>query len=94
MPLPFETLIPYGIMVVMFGATGIGLATVKHFESGKKRPRYSVDHWDRPAIDTNPRVVMERDMRLTGSLRGQTDNPVAPPGFEYNNPWKLEKRIL
>lgn len=31
----------------MFGATGVGLATVKHYQNGKKRPRYSVDRWDR-----------------------------------------------
>ena len=32
---------------------------------------------------------MERDRRLTGYLRGQTDNAEAPPGFELNNPWKV-----
>lgn len=34
-------------------------------------------------------LVMDRDRRLTGSLRGQTDKAVAPPGFELNNPWKV-----
>lgn len=32
---------------------------------------------------------MNRDMRLTGSLRGQTDSPLAPFGFELNNPWRV-----
>lgn len=32
---------------------------------------------------------MDRDRRLTGYLRGQTDNPIAPPGFELNNPWRV-----
>ena len=32
---------------------------------------------------------MDRDRRLTGYLRGQTDNPAAPPGFELNNPWRV-----
>lgn len=32
---------------------------------------------------------MDRDRRLTGYLRGQTDNPDAPPGFELNNPWRV-----
>lgn len=32
---------------------------------------------------------MERDMRLTGSLRGQTSKAQAPIGFELNNPWKV-----
>lgn len=34
-------------------------------------------------------TVMERDLRLTGSLRGQSTNVVAPKGFEVNNPWKV-----
>ena len=33
--------------------------------------------------------VMERDRRLTGFMRGQTDKPVAPEGFELNNPWRV-----
>jgi hypothetical protein len=33
--------------------------------------------------------MMDRDRRLTGYLRGQTDNVAAPPGFEVNNPWKV-----
>lgn len=32
---------------------------------------------------------MDRDRRLTGSLRGQTDNVEAPLGFELNNPWRV-----
>lgn len=32
---------------------------------------------------------MERDLRLTGSLRGQINNPQAPKGFEVNKPWKV-----
>ena len=34
-------------------------------------------------------AVMDRDRRLTGYLRGQTDKVVAPPGFELNNPWRV-----
>ena len=34
-------------------------------------------------------AVMDRDRRLTGFLRGQTDNVEAPPGFELNNPWRV-----
>ena len=33
--------------------------------------------------------VMERDRRLTGFVRGQTDKPEAPKGFELNNPWRV-----
>jgi hypothetical protein len=35
---------------------------------------------------------MERDRRLTGFMRGQTDKPHAPPGFELNNPWRVRRR--
>ena len=34
---------------------------------------------------------MDRDRRLTGYLRGQTDNPTAPPGFELNHPWRVSR---
>ncbi|WYZ35641.1 hypothetical protein EsH8_X_000288 [Colletotrichum jinshuiense] len=85
MPVPFETLIPYGIMVAMFGITGTGLAVIKGIQNGGKKPRWGLDQWDR--------VMMDRDRRLTGDLRGQIDNAEAPPGFELNNPWRLEKRI-
>lgn len=37
---------------------------------------------------------MERDRRLTGYLRGQTDIPQAPEGFELNNPWKVGDAII
>lgn len=40
-----------------------------------------------PRTDQPP--VMERDRRLTGFMRGQTDQPAAPPGFELNNPWRV-----
>lgn len=32
---------------------------------------------------------MDRDRRLTGYLRGQTDRPIAPPGFEFSNGWRV-----
>ena len=32
---------------------------------------------------------MERDLRLTGFMRGQTDKAEAPAGFELNNPWRV-----
>ncbi|KAH6982092.1 hypothetical protein BKA56DRAFT_585232 [Ilyonectria sp. MPI-CAGE-AT-0026] len=86
MPVPFEALLPYVIMTGMFAVSGTGLAVIKTWQNEGKRPRYSVDQWDKQ--------MMDRDRRLTGSLRGQTDKAVAPPGFELNNPWKLESRFL
>lgn len=32
---------------------------------------------------------MDRDRRLTGYLRGQTDKVEPPLGFELNNPWRV-----
>ncbi|CRK23977.1 hypothetical protein BN1723_003116 [Verticillium longisporum] len=59
MPVPFETLIPYGIIVAMFGITGTGLAVVKGIQNGGKKPRYSLDQWDK-----NP--LLERKARNFG----------------------------
>ena len=85
MAIPFEALIPYGIILAMFGASGAGLSKFRNWQNGGKRARRSVDQWDRQ--------MMDRDRRLTGSIRGQIDAARAPAGFEINNPWKVEKRI-
>lgn len=37
-------------------------------------------------------TVLQRDRRLTGYARGQTDKPEAPKGFELNNPWRVSAR--
>ena len=34
---------------------------------------------------------MNRDRRLTGYLRGQTDIVEPPVGFEVNNPWRVSR---
>lgn len=86
MGVPFEALLPYGIMLVMFGVTGVGMAGAKYLQNDGKPPRRGLDLWDRQ--------MMERDYRLTGAWRKQTDNVKAPLGFELNNPWKLEDRII
>jgi hypothetical protein len=39
--------------------------------------------------DLGIQIVMDRDRRLTGFLRGQTDNVNAPAGFELNAPWRV-----
>ncbi|KAH8884599.1 hypothetical protein GQ53DRAFT_829558 [Thozetella sp. PMI_491] len=102
MPVPFETLIPYGIIIAMFSVTGVGLSKIRHMQNGGKRPRRSLDQWDRVGDVfivaywiwlTVSQQMMDRDRRLTGFLRGQTDNPQAPPGFELNNAWRVEPRM-
>ncbi|KEY67669.1 hypothetical protein S7711_03922 [Stachybotrys chartarum IBT 7711] len=47
MPVPFEALLPYAIMVTMFGITGTGLAAFRTWQNEGKRPRYSLDQWDK-----------------------------------------------
>ncbi|TKA64594.1 hypothetical protein B0A49_10382 [Cryomyces minteri] len=102
MGVPFEALIPYGIMLGMFGVTGAALSKLRHMQNGGKRGRHSVDQWDRVSAIINNQhaqapdevVVMDRDRRLTGFIRGQTDRVQAPPGFELNNPWRVERRIV
>ncbi|KAK5662093.1 hypothetical protein OQA88_10208 [Cercophora sp. LCS_1] len=108
MPIPFETLIPYGIIIAMFGVTGAGLSKIKNMQNGGKRTRRGIDQWDKvrqhlPDLPEDPiyhvddayscGTVMDRDRRLTGFLRGQANNPVAPAGFELSNGWKVEKRM-
>jgi hypothetical protein len=129
MPVPFEALLPYGIMLSarlsmhinergltfwqLMTVSGVGLTMVKTAQNGGKWPRHNIDRWDRvrysatciSAIltfvsakydfsntpnDLNSQyLVMERDRRLTGYFRGQSDRAVAPDGFELNNPWKV-----
>lgn len=86
MGVPFEALIPYGIMLGMFMFTGGALTKIRHVQNGGKRARHSLDQWDRQ--------MMDRDRRLTGMLRGQTDKVEAPEGFELNNAWRLESRYF
>jgi hypothetical protein len=38
--------------------------------------------------------VMDRDRRLTGYLRGQTDQAIAPAGFELSNGWRVSFTTL
>lgn len=39
-------------------------------------------------------TVMERDLRITGTMRGQSSNHLAPPGFDVSKPWKVWTRGL
>lgn len=73
-------------MMVMFGITGAGLSTVRYYSNNKKMPRRGLDAWDRQ--------MMDRDLRLTGVFREQTDNVEAPLGYEVNSKWKMEKRMF
>ncbi|OAK96193.1 hypothetical protein IQ06DRAFT_351636 [Phaeosphaeriaceae sp. SRC1lsM3a] len=96
MGVPFEALIPYAIMTGFFAFSAVSVGKLKEIQNGGKRARRGMDQWDRlcAAILTAIQQMLERDRRLTGFMRGQTDRPVAPPGFEVNNPWRCESRFL
>ncbi|KAI0321961.1 small secreted protein [Amylostereum chailletii] len=83
MPVPWEALIPFGLVTAMFGATGTLLNVSKRAQNKGKAPRYGVDAWEE--------MMMDRDARLTGHARVQTSNPVAPEGFETSSVWYTER---
>ncbi|KAL5115905.1 hypothetical protein ACEQ8H_006221 [Pleosporales sp. CAS-2024a] len=103
MGVPFEALLPYAIMTGFFAFSAVSVGKLKEMQNGGKRARRGIDQWDQvcclssPALTrvlTAPQQMMERDRRLTGFMRGQTDRPVAPPGFELNNAWRCESRFM
>lgn len=44
--------------------------------------------------DADGFTVQDRDRRLTGQLRGQSDNPIAPPSFAINSEWKVGSSVI
>ncbi|KAL1973352.1 hypothetical protein VTN31DRAFT_5987 [Thermomyces dupontii] len=50
MGVPFEALIPYGIIIGMFGITGAGLSIAKYYANEHKRARWNMDAWDRQSM--------------------------------------------
>ncbi|TBU33027.1 small secreted protein [Dichomitus squalens] len=83
MPVPWEALIPFGLLTVMFGAAGTLLNTSKRLQNQGKPVRHNVDAWDE--------MMMDRDKRLTGHKRGQLAEPHAPAEFETNSVWYTER---
>ncbi|CAN9130314.1 hypothetical protein GT037_006600 [Alternaria burnsii] len=104
MGVPFEALLPYAIMTGFFAFSAVSVGKLKEMQNGGKKTRRGIDAWDRYSKVrsfhddlmrfTYETPVMERDRRLTGFMRGQTDKPVAPEGFELNNPWRCEQRFI
>ncbi|TIA93571.1 hypothetical protein E3P99_00047 [Wallemia hederae] len=86
MPVPFEALIPVGLITVMFGVVSVGMNSVKFARNDMKPTRYNLDQFDQ--------IMMRRDERLTGSNRGQQANPTAPKEFATNSVWQTEEVIL
>ncbi|CAO1630455.1 unnamed protein product [Jaminaea pallidilutea] len=82
MPVPFEALIPMGLVGVMFFVTGTGYNALQRFRNDGKPIRHNIDNWDS--------IMMKRDERLTGSFRGQSTNPSAPKDFLTKGAWDTE----
>ncbi|GMK58735.1 hypothetical protein CspeluHIS016_0601770 [Cutaneotrichosporon spelunceum] len=83
MPVPWEAILPFGLVTVMFAATGNLLNVIRSGREDWKPIRYNLDRWDR--------IMMERDRRLTGSARGQRTDPIAPEDFATNSVWSTER---
>ncbi|KAK9468866.1 hypothetical protein V1512DRAFT_258101 [Lipomyces arxii] len=84
--IPFEALLPYGVIIIMFGVAGTGMSAAKVLAQGNgKQPRVNRDHWDRR--------MMERDMRLTKAFRAQSDTAVAPEEFKISSVWRATKAL-
>ncbi|KAF5321632.1 hypothetical protein D9619_000243 [Psilocybe cf. subviscida] len=78
MPVPWEALIPFGLLTAMFGTAGTLLGGIQRAQNLGKPARWGVDNWDE--------AMMARDKLLTGHKRGQTSDAVAPPEFATNRP--------
>ena len=64
MPVPFEAVIPMAIVGVLFAVTGTGYSAVSRLANEGKPLRHKLDEWER--------MMMRRDLRLTGTKRGQS----------------------
>ncbi|PWN19179.1 hypothetical protein BCV69DRAFT_313935 [Microstroma glucosiphilum] len=83
MPVPYEALIPMGLVGVMFFVTGTGYNALARYRNDGKPIRHSIDEFES--------MMMKRDERLTGSMRGQATNPTAPKEFATNSAWNTER---
>ncbi|KAJ6259783.1 hypothetical protein Dda_5424 [Drechslerella dactyloides] len=52
MPVPWETILPFAIVVAMFGISGTGLATSAYVANGYKPKRWALDVWDKQSENT------------------------------------------
>ncbi|KAJ7571800.1 small secreted protein [Mycena floridula] len=80
MPVPWQAVLPMGLMTVFFGVTGTLLNITMRAENHGKNPRYMVDSWDE--------MMMQRDRELTGHARIQSTEIAAPPGYKPTDVFK------
>ncbi|KAF8966740.1 small secreted protein, partial [Flammula alnicola] len=69
MSVPWEALIPFGLLTAMFGVAGTLVNVTQRVQNQGKPPRYSTDNWDA--------MKMNRDSQLTGHQRGQSVSNLA-----------------
>ncbi|KAJ3367160.1 Kinesin-like protein kif3a [Allomyces javanicus] len=82
MPVPFEAILPLGIIATMFMVGGAGVGALQRISTQGKPQRINLDDWDR--------AFMARNERLTGHKYGQSENLVAPDEFNRSNPIHAE----
>lgn len=115
--IPFEGLLPYALIFSFFciaGATtnaGVTASITRSAKAPNLEKRWSspdegeVTHYSKPRHNTDQwdKYFAVRDLRLTGSFRGQSDDPVADESFRtnsiqpYNNtirPWVLRRHLI
>ncbi|KAI9574409.1 small secreted protein [Boletus coccyginus] len=83
MPVPWEALIPFGLLTTMFAAAGTLFNTSKRAQNQGKPVRYNIDSWEE--------MMMDRDRRLTGHPRGQKSDPTPPEGFDTSSTWYTQQ---
>ncbi|KAI0347460.1 NADH dehydrogenase 1 alpha subcomplex [Trametopsis cervina] len=83
MPVPWEALIPFGLVTTMFAAAGTLFNVSKRAQNQGKPIRYHLDAWEE--------MMLDRDRRLTGHQRGQSTEPIAPEGFATSSSWYTER---
>ncbi|KAI0921213.1 hypothetical protein AcW1_004738 [Taiwanofungus camphoratus] len=83
MPIPWEALIPSGLLTLTFFAGGTLMNVSKRAQNQGKPVRHGIDAWDS--------MMMDRDKRLTGHFRGQRTDPIAPEGFDTSSVWYTER---
>ncbi|KAL7753888.1 hypothetical protein RI367_000820 [Sorochytrium milnesiophthora] len=83
MPVPFEALLPLGVISAMFMTAGTLIGAIQRTRSLGKDPRRGLDEWDR--------TMMMRNERMTGHKYGQSDDVKAPATFATQNPVFLRR---
>ncbi|PVV01073.1 hypothetical protein BB560_004526 [Smittium megazygosporum] len=69
----------------MFTFTGYAFRFIQDRQNEGKPPRIFLDNWERS--------LMDRDLRLTGTKRGQSDQAFAPEGFKTNSFYRVYERL-